>query len=52
MALDPIYIQLVLALAKMYLEHQAELDRQTRADLLETLRRLNAQMTKQEDLVK
>jgi len=52
MALDPIYIQLILALTKMYLEHQKEIDAETKTDLENTLRRLNARMEAQPDLTK
>ena len=48
--IDPIYIQLAITLARLYMHAADELDSKTREELRETLNALNDQLKSQPDL--
>jgi len=48
--MDPIIVQLLLALSKVYLQHKEQMDEQARLELAETLKRLNRELERMPDL--
>ena len=48
--IDPIYVQLAITLARLYMHAADELDKKTREELRETLNTLNERLKAQPDL--